>query len=111
MIGVGEGTTASFPRHFFEYLKISPQEFYVGAEPTWKLGIKFLWGPAAANSTTRLTRSMSTAGRSCRRNVGFYHDDSTRWVGPVSALMAHDKAFPRKPDGMPAFSQRARLPH
>ena len=45
VIGVGEGTTASFPRHFFEYLKLKPQQFYAMAEPTWKLGIKFLWGP------------------------------------------------------------------
>jgi tryptophan halogenase len=45
VIGVGEGTTASFPRHFFEYLKLNPQDFYAGAEPTWKLGIRFLWGP------------------------------------------------------------------
>src|SRR4029078_10037153 len=45
VIGVGEGTTAAFPRHFFEYLKLDPREFYAGAEPTWKLGIRFLWGP------------------------------------------------------------------
>src|SRR5690242_16534469 len=46
VIGVGEGTTAAFPRHFFEYLKLKPQKFYSEAEPTWKLGIRFLWGPA-----------------------------------------------------------------
>ena len=45
VIGVGEGTTLSFPKHFFEYLKLKPQQFYSQAEPTWKLGIKFLWGP------------------------------------------------------------------
>ena len=45
IMGVGEGTTAVFPRHFFEYLKLKPGEFYATAEPTWKLGIKFLWGP------------------------------------------------------------------
>src|SRR3954466_12165580 len=45
VIGVGEGTTIAFPKHFFEYLKLKPQQFYAQAEPTWKLGIKFLWGP------------------------------------------------------------------
>ena len=45
VIGVGEGTTLSFPKHFFEYLRLKPQQFYAEAEPTWKLGIKFLWGP------------------------------------------------------------------
>ena len=34
IIGVGEGTTAVFPRHFFEYLKMSPRDFYAEAEPT-----------------------------------------------------------------------------
>src|SRR5262245_44402496 len=48
VIGVGEGTTIAFPRHFFESLKIKPKSFYALAEPTWKLGIKFLWGPHAA---------------------------------------------------------------
>ena len=45
VIGVGEGTTAAFPRHFFEYLKLNPGDFYREAEPTWKLGIHFKWGP------------------------------------------------------------------
>src|SRR5215470_2185740 len=45
VIGVGEGTTVAFPRHFFENLKLQPKQFYVDAQLTWKLGIKFLWGP------------------------------------------------------------------
>ena len=45
VIGVGEGTTPNFPRHIFEYLGISRKRFYELAEPTWKLGIRFEWGP------------------------------------------------------------------
>jgi tryptophan halogenase len=45
VIGVGEGTTAAFPRHLFEYLQLKPREFYQKAEPTWKLGLRFIWGP------------------------------------------------------------------
>src|SRR5688572_30175855 len=44
IIGVGEGTTAAFPRHFFENLKLKRKQFYAEAQPTWKLGLKFLWG-------------------------------------------------------------------
>ena len=44
IIGVGEGTTLAFPKHFFDFLKLKPQQFYAEAEPTWKLGIRFLWG-------------------------------------------------------------------
>ncbi len=46
VIGVGEGTTMDMPRHLFNYLGISPGPFYARAEPTWKLGIRFLWGAA-----------------------------------------------------------------
>ena len=42
VIGVGEGTTPNFPRHLFDYLGISRKRFYELAEPTWKLGIRFL---------------------------------------------------------------------
>lgn len=45
VIGVGEGTTAVFPAHLFETLGISKEEFYTEAQPTWKQGIRFLWGP------------------------------------------------------------------
>jgi tryptophan 7-halogenase len=100
VIGVGEGTTAAFPRHFFEYLKIPPREFYAGTEPTWKLGIKFLWGPRREFYYT-FAKEYEHRWPELSRNVGFYHDDETHWVGPVSSLMAHDKVFSRKPDGSP----------
>lgn len=44
VIGVGEGTTPNFPAHLFEYLGIKRKAFYAMAEPSWKLGIRFLWG-------------------------------------------------------------------
>jgi tryptophan halogenase len=44
-IGVGEGTTTNFPHHLFNHLGIDRAAFYKRAEPTWKLGIRFLWGP------------------------------------------------------------------
>jgi tryptophan halogenase len=102
VIGVGEGTTAAFPRHFFQYLKLPPQEFYAGSEPTWKLGIRFLWGDRREFYYT-FAKEYEHRWPELHRNVGFYHDDSTRWVGPVSAMMAHDKAFARKEDGTPLF--------
>src|SRR4051812_45017326 len=45
VIGVGEGTTPNFPEHMFGYLGISRRRFYELAQPVWKLGIRFLWGP------------------------------------------------------------------
>jgi tryptophan halogenase len=100
VIGVGEGTTASFPRHFFEYLKIPPKDFYDGVHPTWKLGVKFLWGPRSDFFYT-FAKEYEQRPPELGRHVGFFHDDNTRWVGPVSACMAHGRVFPARPDGSP----------
>src|SRR4051812_23816370 len=45
VIGVGEGTTPNFPRHLFDFLGMSRRQFYELAQPVWKLGIRFIWGP------------------------------------------------------------------
>ena len=44
IIGVGEGTTVTFPKHIHRVLNIPLEDFYRQAEPQWKLGIKFIWG-------------------------------------------------------------------
>ncbi|MCC6233859.1 MAG: tryptophan 7-halogenase [Verrucomicrobiales bacterium] len=102
VIGVGEGTTPSFPRHFFESLRLKPQQFYQIAEPTWKLGVRFLWGP---RPEFFYTFALEHAQRhpDLSRNAGFYPDPTTPLCGPVSAYMAHNRAFPRRPDGSPQF--------
>src|ERR1041385_1018465 len=102
VIGVGEGTTASFPRHFFEYLKLKPQQFYAQAEPTWKLGIKFLWGPSREFYYT-FAYEYQHRYPELSRNNGFFFDPQQPYAGQVSAFMAHDKAFPRQPNGAPQF--------
>jgi len=45
IIGVGEGTTVSVPNYLHGFLNIYPMEFHRTVNPTFKLGIKFLWGP------------------------------------------------------------------
>lgn len=99
IIGVGEGTTAAFPRHFFEYLRLSPESFFQIAEPTWKLGIKFEWGPQDFFYT--FARECEQRWPELRRNLAFYQQPGIPWLGITSACMAKGKAFPRKPDGTP----------
>jgi tryptophan 7-halogenase len=105
VIGVGEGTTPSFPKHFFEYLKLKPQQFYARAEPTWKLGVKFLWGPRPEFYYT-FAYELQQRLPELRRNNGFYFSEEFKCAGPMSAFMAEDKAFPRRPDGAPIFHTR-----
>lgn len=103
VIGVGEGTTPSFPRHFFEYLKLKPKQFYEIAEPTWKLGIQFLWGPRPRFHFTFALELEQRLPELSRNHGFFYFNEDRDWSGPVSAFMAQDRAFPRKPDGTPLF--------
>ncbi len=102
IIGVGEATTVVFVKHFFEYLKMRPREFYLEAKPTWKMGIRFLWGP---RKDFVYTFSYEYAKRhpQLARNNGFYYSDETPWLGQASAFMLHDKVFPRGANGNPQF--------
>ncbi len=102
IIGVGEGTTLSFPKHFFEYLRLKPQQFYAEAEPTWKLGIKFLWGPRREFYYT-FSYEFQQRFPELSRNNGFFYGEEYNYAGRASAFMAHEKAFPRRPDGTPEF--------
>lgn len=103
IIGVGEGTTLAFPKHFFEYLKLKPQQFYAEAEPTWKLGIKFLWGPREHYFYTFAYEFQQRYPELTRNNGFFFNDESGGVAGPVSAFIAENKAFPKGPDGKPVF--------
>lgn len=45
IIGVGEATVTYMVLFLHHYLGIEPAEFYRRVQPTWKLGIRFDWGP------------------------------------------------------------------
>jgi tryptophan halogenase len=45
VIGVGEATTPPLLAFLHHYLGIDPLDFLEKVKPTWKLGIKFDWGP------------------------------------------------------------------
>jgi len=97
IIGVGEGTTVSVPNYLHGFLKVDPLEFHRAVKPTFKLGIKFLWGPRPFfNYTFSPQYDMRYAA--LPRSTGFYcdRDDlSVRFASSNSALMSLDKAFIR----------------
>jgi tryptophan halogenase len=51
IIGVGEATVPGMVAFLHHFIGVEPAEFYRQVEPTWKLGIKFLWGPDADGFT------------------------------------------------------------
>src|SRR4026209_3064081 len=45
IIGVGEGSTIPLTKFLHEYLQVGHKKFLEVAQPTWKLGLRFIWGP------------------------------------------------------------------
>jgi tryptophan halogenase len=102
VIGVGEGTTPFFPTHFLNYLRLDPSSLYAEAQPTWKLGIRFLWGPRREFYYT-FTNQFDQRWPDLPRSHGFYCHDDAENVDLASALMLVGKAFPDRGDGWPQF--------
>lgn len=102
IIGVGEGTTQLFPRFFFDYLRLKPAQFYAELSPTWKLGIRFEWGRRKHFHYT-FSRMIDHRWEGLPMNHGFYAWEEFAEMDVWSALMEHDKAFPRGEDSKPHF--------
>ena len=98
VIGVGEGTTPVFPKHLFQQIGIPAGVFYAMAEPTWKIGIKFLWGPRGRFDYT-FSHQMDAGWSDLPKENGFYCDAEFRNVDLAASLMHHDKVFARNPRG------------
>jgi tryptophan 7-halogenase len=100
VIGVGESTTGAIPRILHGYLDLDPGEFHRRVLPSWKLGIRFLWGPRKSFDYT-FGHQVDWKWKELKRPNGFYCEDDFTYVDRLSSLMAHNKVFMRKPDGTP----------
>ena len=105
VIGVGEGTTPALPIHLFDFLGISQARFYAQAEPTWKLGIRFLWGPRDHFDYPFGARC-NGKWKNLQRSNGFYVDEDFSGASLESALMEAGRVFARDPrrGGAPEMS-------
>lgn len=100
VIGVGEGTTPNFPAHLFEYLGIKRKAFYAMAEPSWKLGIRFLWGTRGRFDYS-FAQQLDVRRPDLPRPNGFYCDEEFSSLNLAGALMREDKVFGRQDNGGP----------
>ena len=103
IIGVGEGTTVPVLQHLHGYLEIDHNEFHRIAQPTWKLGVRFLWGPRPYFDYG-LSTQLDVRFEGMSKVIGFYLAD-TLDLGFASQLMSHDTVFPRRADGLPHITQ------
>lgn len=100
VIGVGEGSTPNFVKHLFDFLQIPRRTFYEKAKPTWKLGIRFLWGPRGRFDYT-FDQQLDQSFVELKMPNGFFCRDSMENSSICSALMNQGKAFPRQQNQTP----------
>lgn len=100
VIGVGEGTTALFPSHLFDVLGISKERFYREAQPTWKQGIRFLWGERG-DYFYDFGFQYDLQYPQMRKATGFYCDENCNDLNEVCAMMQAGKAFASGPLNKP----------
>src|SRR4051812_12496860 len=105
VIGVGEGSTPPMTRFLHDYVQVGERKFFETARPTWKLGLKFIWGQRPGFHYP-FGPHLEAPPPGLPRPAGFY-----AWAGDmsdetvVSAMMAQDRAIPRAPGGGPLFDK------
>lgn len=100
VIGVGEGTTPNFPEHLFTYLGIKRKQFYQMAEPTWKLGIRFLWGTRKRFDYT-FAKQLDMQWAGMKLPNGYFCEEEFTDMDLPASLMREGKAFARQPNQAP----------
>jgi tryptophan halogenase len=94
IIGVGEGSTLALTRFLHEYLKVGMKKFHEVAQPTWKMGLRFLWGPRHEFHYT-FGSGMEAKYDNLPKSKGFYCNEDDQYADLNSAMMSHDKVFER----------------
>ncbi|WP_404790465.1 tryptophan 7-halogenase [Altericista sp. CCNU0014] len=93
IVGVGEATTAWMPWFLHEYLGLDRQEFYDKAQPVWKLGIRFIWGPDnRPYFNYPFDAALTAKAGALSKNTGYYCLHSTQGSSLYSHLMARGKS-------------------
>ena len=100
VIGVGEGTTFTVPNFLHGYLDIDAKRFHREVQPTYKLGIRFLWGPQERFHYS-FTSQLDARYEQLPKANGFYCGDDFCYADLTGAMMAHDRVFTEQQDGGP----------
>jgi tryptophan halogenase len=90
------------PNYLHGYLKLDPGEFHRAVRPTYKLGLKFLWGPRPYFNYT-FSPQFNLHYKALPRPNGYYCGPGVEFAAANSSLMSLDKAFLRHADGGPVI--------
>jgi len=104
VIGVGEGSLRQLPGFLHDYLSIDPARFFAEVRPTWKLGIRFLWGERDDfNYTFAPQLDAVYPHPDLPRPAGYYCFDEMEDHCVASVLMRNDFAFLADDNGDPVI--------
>jgi tryptophan halogenase len=94
IIGVGEGSTFALTRFLHDYLRVDEKKFFDIARPSFKLGLRFVWGTRPYfNYTFGPGPELMTP--ELPKSCGFYADEDMEYWDLYSSMMTHDRAFER----------------
>jgi len=93
VIGVGESTTAYLPDFLHGQLGLDRKRFYQKVQPSWKLGIKFIWGPKEfSHFNYPFAFELSDRVGNLRKRSAYYFRELGGSPGIFSSLMDMDKS-------------------
>jgi len=101
IIGVGEGSTPGLTRFFHDYLRVDSKKFFEVAHPTWKLGLRFIWGPRPYFHYGFSIGQLTLVPPGLTRMKASYCWDEMEYEDPLSSLMSQNRVFQKTPDGRP----------
>jgi tryptophan halogenase len=103
IIGVGEGSTPALTRFLHDYLGMNMKKFFAVAQPTWKLGLRFLWGARPYFNFSFNAGQMAGMSKPLPRIRACYCLTEMEYEEPLSALMSQDRVFERAQNGGPVL--------
>jgi tryptophan halogenase len=103
IIGVGEGSTPALTRFLHDYLGMNMKKFFAVAQPTWKLGLRFLWGTRPYFNFSFNAGQMAGMSKPLSRIRACYCLKEMEYEEPLSALMSQDRVFERAQNGGPVL--------
>src|SRR2546423_13343304 len=104
IIGVGEGSTTALASFLHQFLRVDPKKFFEITDPTWKLGLKFVWGTRPHFFYSFDAARFIAKYPELKKPISFYCEEDMENAEPMTALMAANKVFERAPNGDPKFN-------
>jgi tryptophan halogenase len=93
VIGVGESTTAYLPVFLHQQLALDRARFHKEVKPSWKLGIRFIWGPPeTSHFNYPFSFELSERTGNLRKRAAYYYRELGGSSGIFSSLMDQDKS-------------------